>query len=399
MEIGWIDFSKDDRNKVLDVIHLLQEEGTVDQLGIGIIRDGFANYFFPGTSTVQTRAKYFLIVPYAIKEVTKDWNGKNVTDALRKLDDVEHKCGLIMYYKADNSGVIGKNTLPYSWVSRTPSNIYWNGIKTYNIFKHSDFSIAEYFRYYGHFMQEKKEVKKLLTKSDTENIDDSDAGDITSISFLNIPTYKPEWMSNLDIHLTVEEANFLKKQIVESVPNSLLSFVLTNNIDLSKYETFAEFSNSIFKLVSDEMKNYIKLANDFNDLVYFARVRYNYILSEGKNEFAVSECERLLKNSGNATKVDIQEIFDKLRLHNPGTKDFLRKLQKYLLDKDLDAIDKLIINREISIKNHARAKLNHIGETSPDECKDASYLDYRFHDMKRIVLDILNPVEEGQDNV
>ena len=56
MSIGWIDFSKDERNKVLNVIHLLDEQGAVDELGIGTIRDAFADYFFPGTSTVQTRA-------------------------------------------------------------------------------------------------------------------------------------------------------------------------------------------------------------------------------------------------------------------------------------------------------------------------------------------------------
>ena len=68
MQLGWIDFSKEDRQKALDVINLLSEQGAVDELGIGIIRDAFANYFFPGTSPIQTRAKYFLIVPYVLRE-------------------------------------------------------------------------------------------------------------------------------------------------------------------------------------------------------------------------------------------------------------------------------------------------------------------------------------------
>ena len=38
----------------------------LDELGIGLIRDGFSDLFFPGTSTIQTRAKYFFIVPYAL---------------------------------------------------------------------------------------------------------------------------------------------------------------------------------------------------------------------------------------------------------------------------------------------------------------------------------------------
>lgn len=46
MQLGWIDFSKEDRQKAFDVINLLSEQGAVDELGIGVIRDAFANYFF-----------------------------------------------------------------------------------------------------------------------------------------------------------------------------------------------------------------------------------------------------------------------------------------------------------------------------------------------------------------
>ena len=54
MQLGWIDFSKEDRQKALDVINLLSEQGAVDELGIGIVRDAFANYFFPGTSSINS---------------------------------------------------------------------------------------------------------------------------------------------------------------------------------------------------------------------------------------------------------------------------------------------------------------------------------------------------------
>ena len=65
MQLGWIDFSKEDRNKVFNVLNLLSEEGVLDELGIAPIRDAFSNIFFPGITTIQTRAKYFLIVPYS----------------------------------------------------------------------------------------------------------------------------------------------------------------------------------------------------------------------------------------------------------------------------------------------------------------------------------------------
>ena len=94
MQLGWIDFSKEDRQKAFDVINLLSEQGAVDELGIGVIRDAFANYFFPGTSTIQTRAKYFLIVPYMLREAVDGRYGKDANRVLRAIDSAEKDCGM-----------------------------------------------------------------------------------------------------------------------------------------------------------------------------------------------------------------------------------------------------------------------------------------------------------------
>ncbi len=37
MEIGWVDFSREDRNKVMSVIDLLSENATLDELGVAPI--------------------------------------------------------------------------------------------------------------------------------------------------------------------------------------------------------------------------------------------------------------------------------------------------------------------------------------------------------------------------
>lgn len=38
MQLGWIDFSKNERNKVLNVLDLLLEAGTLDELGISPLK-------------------------------------------------------------------------------------------------------------------------------------------------------------------------------------------------------------------------------------------------------------------------------------------------------------------------------------------------------------------------
>lgn len=56
MQLGWVDFSKADKDMVHNVMGLLRQQGAVEEIGIGVVRDALSNIFFPGTSTVQTIA-------------------------------------------------------------------------------------------------------------------------------------------------------------------------------------------------------------------------------------------------------------------------------------------------------------------------------------------------------
>ena len=60
----WLDYSEHERRKMLDVIALFDERTTRDELGLGGVRDAFADRLFPGNSTIQTVAKHFLFVPW-----------------------------------------------------------------------------------------------------------------------------------------------------------------------------------------------------------------------------------------------------------------------------------------------------------------------------------------------
>ena len=169
MEIGWIDFSKEDREKVYDVLNLLQEQGALDELGIGQIRDAFANRFFPGTSTVQTRAKYFLLVPYILREATTGSYGGQLKSVLARIDQEEKECALYLYNRCRERGIspigigiIGARVLPDRWVARKPSNIYWNGIQAYGICSHRGISIPDLIR--SSLYPEEQKLKNIEDK-------------------------------------------------------------------------------------------------------------------------------------------------------------------------------------------------------------------------------------------
>ncbi|MFN8414557.1 MAG: DUF6361 family protein [Anaerolineales bacterium] len=67
----WLDYSEHERHKMLDVIKMFSERETRDELGVGSVRDALADLLFPGTSTIQTRARYFFFVPWMYLDLEK----------------------------------------------------------------------------------------------------------------------------------------------------------------------------------------------------------------------------------------------------------------------------------------------------------------------------------------
>ena len=53
--LAWLDFNTAERERTQRVLALFEERDTRDELGLGGIRDSFADHSFPGTSTIQTR--------------------------------------------------------------------------------------------------------------------------------------------------------------------------------------------------------------------------------------------------------------------------------------------------------------------------------------------------------
>jgi len=391
MQLGWVDFSREDREKVLDVMNLLQEQGAVDEIGIGLVRDAFANLFFPGTSTVQTVAKYFLIVPYVLKEATEGRYGNDLNKILRKIDLEEKECGIrLMQNCPGEEGIIGRRVLPKSWVARKPSNIYWNGIRTYGICT-QDLTIPELLKA-SVILQAQKKTSALGNKGDDaadSERDDADAGRDVATQLFSVPDdYYADWRADLSIHLTTTEAAFLRKMIETNVSTSLLGYLLRNSIDVTKYDSFEAIYEDLGTAVPAELARTMKQACDFNRLVYTARVRYNYILSAGQNEDAVAEWAYIEENMQHMMSVDVDDVLQTLHITNFRLRRFLTSFKAALMAGDLGAADKALIDREVEIKTRSRAKLCKRDDYANDTWIGGRYLDYRFSSAKRILTDI-----------
>lgn len=392
MPLGWIDFSKSERNKVLSVLDLLSESGTLDELGIAPIRDGFANLFFPGTSTIQTRAKYFMIVPYALKDLEYS-NETNPNRMLRTFDEIERKCGeMLMDAGEDTDGIIGSRSLAQGkWVKRTPADIYWAGLRNYGIFTGGTLSLSEYVRAMCALKNQKATIAKLGNRNDNADADegdDKDAGELFRMQFWKIPTYQEKWMEDISIKLSAEEGSFLKSQMIASYPNSMLAYILKNDItEIFAAKTFQDLETLISSFPEQIQEDYA-LAFDFSSFLFVLRVVYNMIVSDNQNEAANALWEELLPDIPVLAEVDLERIFSRLNVYgNVFLCNFLRRSQTLMQKSDLEDLKVEIKRRERELKQ-SRAKTLHPGEFDPDGWFGGGELDYRFGNAKVIIGDI-----------
>lgn len=138
--LAWLDHDTPARERTKRILALFQERGTVHQLGLGGIRDSFADLFFPGTSTIQTRLRYFLFVPWIysrLEEVSVPSRGIAAAARERELTLTEP------LLSGKEEGVFGR--VAGGELKRLPSEVYWGGLGSWGI-RRFDASREQYHR-------------------------------------------------------------------------------------------------------------------------------------------------------------------------------------------------------------------------------------------------------------
>lgn len=399
MPLGWIDFSRTERNKVLSVLDLLLEgeEGSLDELGIGPVRDGFANRFFPGTTTLQRRAKYFFLVPYILKDLEHE-SETDPRSVLHLLDERERECAEQLLKGKDTDGIIGSISLKKGkWVKQTPTDIYWSGLRSYGIFtSEGGISLNEYIRAVCMQKQEKADIVKSGNRNDQteeKDADDNSAGGLSPIQFWNIPTYKRNWKKNLSIKLTPKEGAFLKKQIIGRYPDSMLAYVLKEEItDFLRYRCFQDL-NGLISRFPKEMQKVYQLAFDFAEFYYI--LRFVYFMAVLNNRDAVEEWKLTPPDMKNiAAKVDLEQIFKALLIPEGSLTRFLRKSKELMLNDDFEGMNNEIRERARAVRAN-RGKAADEGASDTKKWNSGGKLSYRFERAYTIIHDIFE--SEGHD--
>src|SRR5580698_206809 len=128
--LAWLDFNSAEREPTQRVLALFEERDTRDELGLGGIRDSFADHFFPGTSTIQTRLRYLFFIPWIYQDLEKRRTpSREVAARARKLE-LDLTEPLLQAHGGD-AGVFGR--VARERLKRLPSSVYWAALRQYDI--------------------------------------------------------------------------------------------------------------------------------------------------------------------------------------------------------------------------------------------------------------------------
>jgi hypothetical protein len=135
--VGWFHLSADEKARARDFLRRCNTEDSVDELGLGIIRDGFSDEFYPGTSTVMTQPRYLIFAPaiYRFIEKSVETTARAVPDPMGRAREMQDQLRDVLaakYGHRRGHGVIG---ILGGEIERYPSAIYWASMRTLGIFR------------------------------------------------------------------------------------------------------------------------------------------------------------------------------------------------------------------------------------------------------------------------
>jgi hypothetical protein len=266
----WLDYSERERRKMLDVVDLFREHDTRDELGIGSVRDAFADLLFPGTSTIMTRARYFLLVPwmYQQQERSRVGSAQIAVTARRAEIALVDVIGQSHDWEG-NIGRVAKNTL-----KRLPSSVYWQGLSVWGI-RNFRGAQAQYHRSLDRYYEQLKRHDRPLSERDVEHDD------------LMLPNWHaglisppPNYSRECSLSLSRREADYLAERIRLSpgCAGSLLAELVAQPRHSANVEFVWEHPYSAE--LPAKLRVMIDHARNFSEIMHGAPLLYNLVLAE-----------------------------------------------------------------------------------------------------------------------
>ena len=405
MQIGFVNFNTEEKKRVAKMMQLLQESEAIEELGIGRVRDHFSNTLFPGTSTLQHHAKYFVVMPSLYYHTAfKSRKFQNLAEVSRYIKEAEVQITRQMA-KWDNNqinttetGITGINTLKDAlndynkYVKYDPAYIYGSGLARYGIIPDTGVERLILELNKKHFADPHN--KGALKNEDTTE----DAGDLTgdkqviktcgeSYDFFNGKT--------MSLALTEKEASFMKDRIHSSCDGTMLAYLIDSKYELPERIGYFEIEELLSELDPRVVSVYKKSVL-FSKLMHLIdwRFNYSYFDSFGNTdevEVCKDEYEKLLVEYKEVILNEgaFKALFDYTRSIDMMLTEFCEACYKAIIGGEPTRVDQLVKAREHTVKRE-RSKIGNSAYKNQGRGKPLPNT-FRWETVRTMVNEIRNP--------
>lgn len=240
-----------------EIIRLFSDRDSRDELGLGQIRDAISDGLFPGTSTLLTRARYLLFVPWCLQKAAQR------PDPVKEADRYERLLIGAIKDTSDTAGLLGMRA--GAALRNLPSGVYWSMLRHYGILSDPDMSREDAVR-----------LPQLA-----RSIDDLDGENHAKLHVWSsslppapegFPTDAPGGFS-----LSRVEAEWLRDRILDGAPDTLMSHLL---VAPPARDSPAPWRDESALLVGGEPRTLLDHAKAFSAVMQGAQLLYNLLIAE-----------------------------------------------------------------------------------------------------------------------
>lgn len=362
--LGWLDLDAAASEQVGTLLRSLEEPATLDVLGLGTVRDAFSEMLNPGTSTIQTRLRYFVFLQWIFRRLEDD--RVSPAEFPHRLRHDEAQLIDCLRHLGSHHGVIGYTA--GRDLKRMPSEIYWSGLGAWGI-RRLDLSLAEY-----------RKRASTLGRIQQEHDDDGNATRRMVSMWTTIPGPPDDFLQDdITFELRPEEAQVLTACIRRRHPDSLLAVLcgMPNVASGLDYPWDLPTDG-----LPDRLVETLHHARCFSELTVGPQLVYNMLLArKARDEFGwethdleadqrnrFDEWSRLIDDRHDALRfwvADLPEFWCFLAGHRVGdrTQDFVREIVSRAVNDPVGFADDPevhahIRHRETRLKDK-RARLTH----------------------------------------
>ena len=400
--IAWLDASREDQRRMREIVNLFTQSESRDELGIGQVRDAFSDSLFPGTSTLHTRARYLLFVPWCY--LAAEAQGVSGARLERRVSDNERALigglkALALTQPGADDGLIGR--VAGVAVKTLPSALYWGALRQYRILRVEE--PLDAFGLQAAFDPEQDELAERAISAWSPTLPAIPAG---------FPRH-PE----TGFELTREEALWLQERMLGGTEDTLLNHLVTKG-NRPEAKSSAPWNDPICLAAKPEVRPVLEHARLLSLALYGASSLYNLLIAElyekakhtrvedpidtfrGRLHEWVQECHGQTNALAAWERRDFwQHVLAVNPLVRPQTRAFLTAWFERVCTLDIDnaaddrALRKLVADRERRQKGNQSRLTNPRLLASWSGEAGTRRLTYRWDQVNRVVQDLHDGLE------